>query len=372
MASAEMPGAVIKRELEGRGWTQTDLAFILGRQQSDISDLILGKRTISPEIANELSIALGHDAHYWLSLEAAYHASKITPNDERISRRRKLYERYPIREMLKRGWVEPTDDIDLLEERVCHFLAIQSIDETPQTHHAALKSTAYSDVTPAQAAWIVRVRQLARYTHALKFSSKSCDAVLERFKLFLKDPEEARHVPHLLAEAGIRFVIVEAFPSTRIDGVCIWLDRQSPVIGLSMRFDRLNAFWHPLLHEIDHVKHREGLEEPILDLDLISEDQSPHGELPDSERRANAFAEDFVIKRSDLDNFVARIRPLYSKQKIQLFAARMQVHPGLVVGQLHRRGEIPYSHHRESLVKVRYLLTDIALTDGWGYKPTIH
>ena len=90
---------------------------------------------------------------------------------------------------------------------------------SPQTHHAALKSTSYVDVTPAQAAWIVRVRQLARYAHALKFSSKSCDAVLERFKLFLKDPEEARHVPRVLSEAGIRFVIVEALPSTRIDGV---------------------------------------------------------------------------------------------------------------------------------------------------------
>ena len=154
-------------------------------------------------------------------------------------------------------------------------------------------------------------------------------------------------------------------------GSTTWLDRQSPVIGISMRFDRVNAFWHPLIHEIDHVQHREGFEEPILDLDLISEDQSSTDELPESERRANAFAEDFVIKKSDLENFIARIRPLYSKQKIQMFVARMQVHPGLVVGQLHRRGEIPYSHHRETLAKVRYLLTDVALTDGWGHKPAI-
>ena len=372
MANAEMPGTIIKRELEARGWTQTDLAFILGRQQPEISAIILGKRSISPEVAHELAAALGHDAHYWLSLEAAYHASRVTPNDERISRRLKLYERYPIREMMKRGWVEPTEDIALLEERVCHFLGVSSIDEKPQAHHAALKSTPYVDVTPAQAAWIARVRQLARYAHALKFSSKSCDAVLERFKLFLQDPEEARHVPRVLSEAGIRFVIVEALPSTRIDGVCTWLDRQSPVIGLSMRFDRINAFWHPLLHEIDHLKHREGLEEPILDLDLIAEGPSPDTGLPANEQRANAFAEEFVIKRSDLDNFIARIHPLYSKQKIQLFAARVHVHPGLVVGQLHRRDKIPYSHHRESLVKIRYLLTDAALTDGWGYKPAIH
>ena len=53
--SAEMPGTIIKRELEARGWTQTDLAFILGRQQPEISAIILGKRSISPEVAHELA-----------------------------------------------------------------------------------------------------------------------------------------------------------------------------------------------------------------------------------------------------------------------------------------------------------------------------
>jgi HTH-type transcriptional regulator/antitoxin HigA len=104
---------------------------------------------------------------------------------------------------------------------------------------------------------------------------------------------------------------------------------------------------------------------------LVSEEKSLINELPDGERRANAWAADFVVKKSDLDNFIARIRPLYSKPKIKLFAARMNVHPGLVVGQLQHRGEIPYSHHRETLVKIRYLLTDATLTDGWGYKPAI-
>ena len=81
-----------------------------------------------------------------------HESEKSAPNDEKISRRLKLYESYPIREMIKRGWVEPTEDIGLLEDRVCHFLGITSIHEKPKTHHAALKSTSYVDVTPAQAA----------------------------------------------------------------------------------------------------------------------------------------------------------------------------------------------------------------------------
>src|ERR1051326_8583701 len=140
MEKVEMPGSVIKREMEARGWNQSDLAFILGRQQPEISALISGKRSISPEVAHELAAALGKDARYWLNLEAAYNAAKVIHNDENITRRLKLYESYPIREMMKRSWIEPTDDIDLIEERLCAFLGVKSLDERPQLNFAARKS----------------------------------------------------------------------------------------------------------------------------------------------------------------------------------------------------------------------------------------
>lgn len=371
METAEMPGEVIKRELESRGWTQADLAFVLGRQQPEISAIISGKRSISPEVAHELAASLGKDAHYWLSLEATYNASKIMPNDEEISRRLKLLESYPIREMMKRRWIEPTDDIDLIEERLCAFLGVPSLDKRPHLSHAARKSSSYSDTTPAQDAWIVRVRQLAPYVSAIKFTDRLCNEALEKLRLLLKDPEEVRHVPRILSEAGIRFVLVEALPSTRIDGVCTWLDRYSPVIGISLRLDRIDGFWHTLLHEMHHVKHHAGQERPILDVNLVGEDAKFISDKPEMERRADEFAANSSIKKSDLDNFIARVRPLYSKQRVKAFASTKQVHPGIVVGQLQHRGEIPYSHQREMLVKVRHLLTDAALTDGWGYKPSI-
>lgn len=371
MAMAEMPGSVIKRELEARGWTQVDLAFILGRQQPEISAIISGKRSISPELAHELAAALGQDAHYWLSLEASYSASKVTPKDEKISKRLKLYESYPIRELMKRGWIEPTDDIDLLEKRVCEFLSVNSIDEKPRINYAARKSTTYSDITPAQAVWIIRLTRMARYVSAARFTDRTCNEALEKLRLLLKDPEEVSHVPRILSASGIRFVLLEPLPSTKIDGVTTWLDRQSPVIGISLRLDRIDGFWHTLLHEMHHVKHHEGQENPILDVNLVGEDAKYIGDQPEMEKRADIFAANFSIKTSDLDNFIARIRPLYSKPRIQACAARMMVHPGIVVGQLQQRGEIPYSHHREMLVKVRHLLSDSALTDGWGYTPSI-
>ncbi|MDE2182175.1 MAG: hypothetical protein KGJ78_04060, partial [Alphaproteobacteria bacterium] len=68
---------------------------------------------------------------------------------------------------------------------------------------------------------------------------------------------------------------------------------------------------------------------------------------------------------------ISRVRPLYSEKRIMLFARRVGVHPGLVVGQLHRRKEIPYTHLNRLMAKARDVITSSALTDGWGNVPAI-
>lgn len=372
MAENVIPGAVIKQELERRGWEQQDLAFILGRQPSEISGLIAGTKPINAELAQELATALGKTAEYWLSLEASYRLSKVEHDKAGVAKRLRLYESYPVKDMIKRGWIEPSADADLLEKRIQDFLGVNSSAESPQLHFAARKSGFDDNLTPPQELWLVRVRQMAQFVlPTAKFTDRRCNEALDRLRLLLKDPEEVRHVPRILSEAGIRFVLVEALPATRIDGVCIWLDRNSPVVGVSQRLDRIDGFWHTLLHEMHHVKHHEGQENPILDLNLVGEDARHMGNKPEMEKLADAFAAKFSVEEADLDDFINRVKPLYSKQRIRAFADLKEVHAGIVVGQLQHRGEIPYSHNRDMLVKVRHLISDTALTDGWGYKPSL-
>ena len=43
-------------------------------------------------------------------------------------------------------------------------------------------------------------------------------------------------MPRILSECGLRLVIVEPIPGSKIDGVCFWIDtNRSPVIGLSLK-----------------------------------------------------------------------------------------------------------------------------------------
>lgn len=363
------PGEYIKEELEARGWTQAEFAEILGRPPRLVSEIITGKRSISPETARGLAAAFGTTPQLWMNLESSYQLSRVKNDDSAVARRARLYEKAPVKEMVRRRWIEASSSVDVLEKRVFDFFGLKSIDEEPIFWpYAARMSTPYITLTPPRRAWLFRARHLAHAVDAAKFSEAKFKAALGRLHLLLRDAEEARHVPKVLAEAGIRFLVLEHLPQTRLDGACFWLNDTSPVVVLSLRFDRIDCFWHTLMHELGHVLNRHGLHhhEPV-DADLVGKDSlESRRHRPQLEIEVDEFASDALIPRAELDDFIARISPLYSKAKIKGFAARVGIHPGIVVGQLQFREEIDYAHSREMLVPVRDIVTQAALTDGWG------
>jgi HTH-type transcriptional regulator / antitoxin HigA len=366
------PGEILREELEARNWTQGDLAEILGRPLTRINEIICGKRAITPETAKGLAAALGTSAELWLNLESAYQLSQVKSADNTVERRARLYALAPVKEMVRRLWIEPSNNIEVLERRVCDFLDISRIAQEPSFwRFAARSSLTGSKPTPAQLAWLFRARRLARAVRVKnKFNDVRLEEALRALRGILHSVEEVRKVPTILADAGIRLVILESLPNTRIDGAVFWLDESSPVIALSLRYDRIDGFWHTLFHELGHIRQRHGLtaHEP-LDLDLVGSEAKLFEDKTQIEQSVDRFATENIIPRSELNNFIARVKPLYGTNKIVRFASRLQVHPGVVVGQLQYRKEIPYSHSRKLLVRVRDVITKSALTDGWGNIP---
>src|SRR4051812_37965534 len=95
------PGEFIRDELEARGWTQQDLAQILGRPLVAVNQIIGGKRGITPETAQGLAAAFGTSAEFWLNLASAYQLSQVETADESVTHRAKLYGIAPVTEMVK-------------------------------------------------------------------------------------------------------------------------------------------------------------------------------------------------------------------------------------------------------------------------------
>ncbi|MEI8397034.1 MAG: HigA family addiction module antitoxin [Rhodospirillaceae bacterium] len=360
-------GEFLRDELSARGWTQLEFAEIIGRPPRVVNEIIAGKRSISPETANELAAALETSPQFWMNLDTAYQLWKAAPASERIAREARLRERFPIREMIRRGWIEASESFDIIEAQVLRFFDIPSVD-APIRHAHAARRTNNGEVLSVQLAWLCRVKELAGALQVPPYSEMKLRKAIGDLQRLIADPEEIRHISKLLMGCGIRFVVVEPMPGSKIDGVCSWLENgTSPVVGLSLRQDRIDNFWFVLRHELEHVLRGDGKDEDIIDTDLGESGTEDTG----AEGIANAAAAEFLVPRAKLNNFIARVRPLYSEQKIVNFATVNGVHPGIVVGQLQKCGEIPYANLRKHLVKVRHIMAVSALADGWGNTPQV-
>jgi HTH-type transcriptional regulator / antitoxin HigA len=133
---------------------QVELAEILARPPRLICEIIAGKRAITPETAKGLEAALSSSAETWMNLETAYQLSKARIETVKVSRRAKLYDRFPVKEVVRRGWVSATTDPARLETQFCEFFEVSSLDEEPSFPHAAKKTSYDSTPMKLQLAWL--------------------------------------------------------------------------------------------------------------------------------------------------------------------------------------------------------------------------
>ena len=352
------PGKTLEERLSNRGWSQGDLAEILGRPVQAVNEIITGKKAITPETAVTLSKALGNSAQYWLNLESSYRLDLLyRRGSERtadVERKTKLFSKVPLRELMKLGWIDvDLNNLDRAEKAVCGFLEIASIDEQPDVLFAPRKTERYAPHSQAQVAWICHVKHLARRQRVAKYSAARLAAEVAKLpKLSITD-DGIRTVPSRLAELGVRFVVAKHLTGTKIDGATVWLD-QAPVVAVSFRYDRMDWFWFTLMHEIAHVLAEDGQRKTMLDQALVGRDADSSRVSP-VEEKADKAASEWLVPPDRLSAFVRSTKPYYSRAALQRFAASVGVHPAIVVGQLQNRKEIPYTHHRNLLTNVRHL-----------------
>ena len=161
-------------------------------------------------------------------------------------------------------------------------------------------------------------------------------------------------------------MVVEPLQGAKIDGAAFWIG-DSPVIAVSARWDRIDAFWFTVMHEFMHIKNRDVYS---VDVNLVSDGDTGIAIATfddEAEQRANAHAADVLVPKAELESFIKRTSPLYAAPRIVQFAHRIKMHPGIIVGQLQHRGELRYSSHRTFLSKIRRYVVETALTDGWGH-----
>ena len=364
------PGQLLQSLLIDRGWTRRVLAAVLEAEETGISKLATDKKAVTPEIALALEEVFNVPAEKFLALQRDYDLAKARlvsrPNPKRMARAQ-LFGGLPVAEMIKRGWLTECDvkDMPSVEKSLTRFFGVSSVEEIEILPHAAKRTIVSNSATSVQLAWLYRVKQIASEMIVGRYTRASCLRAIQLLKPLMSAAEEARKAPRILAECGIRFVLVETLPSAKIDGVCFWLDADSPVIGMTMRYDRIDNFWFVLRHELEHVLQEHGKSVINIDAELEGVKAGVGDTVSAEERMANEAASEFCVPKKTIDSFIARKAPTFAERDILGVAATVGVHPGLIAGQLrHRTGQ--YNRFTTHLVKLRSIVSPSAMVDGWG------
>lgn len=352
------PGRILRQELDERGWTQRDLAAILGRPEQMVSEIINGTKQITPETSLELAQAFGVSPEFWYNLEANYRLelAKRQDRDDTISRRSRLYDAFPLQEMARRGWLKLSEPADALEAEVSRFLGFD-LATLPEAVTVAARfrcSTAREPAAYAQLAWLCRAEQLARQQTVATWKPEHVQPLIAELTALTARAEDIVGVPQVLANRGVRCVFLRHLGKTYLDGAAFYVDGE-PCVALTLRYDRIDSFWFTLLHEVGHLAEGGGTSH----LDILEDSQGKNGgsepgkeEIDSHEAQADQLASQWLIAPDALQSFVASTHPYFSKARIEAFAASQGRHPGIVLGRLQRAGLVPYKNLRGLLVKV--------------------
>ncbi len=359
------PGQALTQLLQDKGWTGRVLAGILQIDESGVNRLLQDKKSITPTLALTLEDLLQVSAEELLILQSKHELAKARLKampDPQLEHRAKLFSQLPIVDMINRSWldVENKKDFNRIEVELKKLFRVETLDEIlSPIAHSAKKTNATNLAEPTQLAWINHVKRIAEEMIVAPYSESKGKAAVAELKNLLYSAEEIRKVPRILSEHGIRFVIVEHLKGSKMDGVCLWLDDNSPVIGMSLRFDRIDNFWFVLRHELEHVLQGHGKDCPKVDNDLQLEVMDIEEEI------ANQASINFAISEQKMNSFIARKTPFFSEAHIIGFSEATKVHPGIIAGKLQHHTK-KYNIFRKHLVPIRHIISPSATVDGWG------
>ena len=257
------------------------------------------------------------------------------------------FRHYPIGEMVKRNWFQGFEGTARearrkLPELMSNFLEPLGVQEfSPALGRKGLYLKHKFD-PHALAAWRIRVITLA-LTESLPEYEKSKltpDYFFELVKLSYLDqgPLLARE---FLNKGGIHLVIEKHLPKTHMDGAAVLLHDGSPLIALTLRYDRIDNFWFTLFHELGHVMLH--LNEDNLEfIDELSDEEATN-----CEAEANQFARDHLIPEEYWnEDLIKDSTP--PKEAVEAFADELRISPAIPAGRIrYELGE--YSLYRDLL-----------------------
>ena len=326
----ELPSILIRARIV-KGLSQRQLADAIGLKEQQIQryeaeEYASANLRRLADVSNALSLSITEIAEFVATSQRPIEVDKDVL----------AWDQFPVKEMYRRNWFKESpgslEEARANAEELVKEFVTDSLDSPVQAF--ARQRVRLGGVVNwyALLAWQCRIIDLAKKKGKEVVSKYKQKAItnewlneLAHISIEKDGPQKA---VNYLQESGIRLVIEPHLPQTHLDGAAILLSDGSPIIGMTLRFDRLDNFWFVLFHELVHIMkhlHKGDVESIFDDLDVEAED---------IEKEADEQAGEVLVPEDKWNTALARY--LRSEDSIKDFAQELHIHPAIVAGKVRK------------------------------------
>ena len=340
-AFAIHPGKILHDELTSREIKQKEFADLIGIHNTQLNEIIKGKRAINADIALLIGKALNMDAILWLNLQSSYDLELAKVNEKNSARLAALDQWEMIKNYIphkyfkKEGLLSgiPIMDIPVVK----NIYAVENFDQLAgiysRTNYARFRKSEKLTIDKINLiGWVKLVNYKASKIQVAKFNENyKHELIAELNNLFRKNKKTVEKTIETLAKYGIKLIVQSNPEKCAVDGISFW-SKGTPAIGISLRLKRIDNFAFTIMHELGHVflHLTNNNEAEFIDIDY-THDTIEH-KKDTEEKEANEFAKNGLIENEKWEYFI-RNNFSYSEPSIISFAAKEKTHPAIVLGR---------------------------------------
>ncbi|MDO8952365.1 MAG: HigA family addiction module antitoxin [Draconibacterium sp.] len=339
---ATHPVFVLKEELQARGIKQKEFALDIDMQPTMLNELINEKRSVTAEIALSLEKALGIPADFWMRFQAGYELDCARIKERNIHKNQQIEiwslikQFVPVSIFEKRGVL--TNSLNENISLIWEIFEVKSVAELEASIASNRKLAFYKKsekLTNDQLnifAWSKLAHWSAKKESPEQFQPQNKEKIIAELKaLYHVKSDVIAGTKKILNENGIKFLIIEKFKQSPIDGYSFW-SLNNPAMVLTLRKKNFDNFAFSVMHELGHIfEHLQ----PNHDEDFLNIEY-PEAEQNEKEKEANRFANQCFIDNGVWQDFLKqnpRFNYQTTEKNINCLAESLGLHPSIVFGR---------------------------------------
>lgn len=343
------PGETIKEVLEEKQMNQEELAIRTGFSPKHVSEVVNGKKGISPSFAKSLEYVLGMPASFWINLQGIYDKEILEYKEQEEIDENELSIVKSLKSLINyaenMGIMTKTKNVisQIIELRnICNVNNLTYINNLVTSQVAFRKSQTIETNVYVLYVWLRICELIAEKSNLVnEYNENELKANIENIKkcMFLEINKSIEELKRIFAGCGITFQVVKNFAGAPVQGFIKKIDNKI-ILSMTIRRSFADEFWFTLFHEIGH----------LLNGDIVSTQFIDYADSKsDMEDKADKFASNTLINEEDYNQFIEKGD--LTEEEIIKFARVQQVQPFIVVGRIQKeRNDFKFCYR----LKARY------------------